>query len=181
MNLFNTPAVGFEQPFEMLEACHDRVRRSLDLLARLVDHVQHQGHDARSRSAARDVLRYFDLAAPQHHDDEERQVFPRVLAGGDAALRAAVQQLRADHLRMTRTWALLRPVLEDWAGASAVGPADATECELVQAFRALYAAHMPIEEALVFPAARAACDADTLAVMGGEMQGRRRAAARIPP
>ncbi|RZJ07918.1 MAG: hemerythrin domain-containing protein, partial [Rubrivivax sp.] len=29
------PAVGFDQPFEMLAACHDRVRRSLDLLERL--------------------------------------------------------------------------------------------------------------------------------------------------
>jgi len=40
---------------------------------------------------------------------------------------------------------------------------------------------MPIEEGLVFSAARAECDADALAAMGEEMQGRRRAAARIPP
>ena len=33
---FDAPAVGFEQPFEMLLACHDRVRRSLALLGRLV-------------------------------------------------------------------------------------------------------------------------------------------------
>ena len=32
---FNTPAVGFEQPFAMLEACHERVERTLTLLSRL--------------------------------------------------------------------------------------------------------------------------------------------------
>ena len=29
-----SPGAGFDQPFEMLDACHDRVRRSLDLLRR---------------------------------------------------------------------------------------------------------------------------------------------------
>ena len=61
---FASPGVGFEQPFEMLEACHERVQRSLALLQRLVDHVDRNGHDADSRSAARDVLRYFDIAGP---------------------------------------------------------------------------------------------------------------------
>jgi hypothetical protein len=52
---FDSPSVGFEQPFEMLAACHDRVLRSLALLQRLVDHIDAQGHDAQSRSAAVDV------------------------------------------------------------------------------------------------------------------------------
>ncbi|MEN9486198.1 MAG: hypothetical protein RJB37_4078, partial [Pseudomonadota bacterium] len=60
---FASPAVGFDQPFEMLQACHERVERSLALLQRLVAHVRDHGHDTASRSAARDVLRYFDLAA----------------------------------------------------------------------------------------------------------------------
>ena len=67
---FNTPAVGFEQPFEMLEACHERVQRSLALLGRIARHIDAQGHDAQSRSAAVDVLRYFDIAGPHHHEDE---------------------------------------------------------------------------------------------------------------
>lgn len=36
---FDSPAVGFEQPFDMLEACHERVRRSLSLLERLIAHI----------------------------------------------------------------------------------------------------------------------------------------------
>ena len=70
--LHSGPAVGFDEPFEMLEACHERVQRSLALLARLIAHVDAHGHDEKSRSAAHDVLRYFELAAPHHHEDEEQ-------------------------------------------------------------------------------------------------------------
>jgi len=38
-SLLATPAVGFEQPFEMLAACHERVNRMLALLERLREHL----------------------------------------------------------------------------------------------------------------------------------------------
>jgi hypothetical protein len=37
------PAASFEQPFEMLEACHERVQRMLALLARLREHLRSHG------------------------------------------------------------------------------------------------------------------------------------------
>lgn len=171
---FGSPAVGFEAPFEMLEACHDRVRRSLALLGRLVAHVDANGHDAQSRGAARDVLRYFDLAAPHHHEDEERHVFPRLLAGGDAALAADVARLRADHERMATLWRELRAVLQRWAEAPEPGPVEAAERRLVDDFRAVYDGHLEVEEGRVFPAARARSDAAAQAAMGEEMATRRR-------
>ena len=61
---FNAPSVGFEQPFAMLEACHERVQRTLALLQRLRAHVLEYGADVPAQQAARDVLRYFDIAAP---------------------------------------------------------------------------------------------------------------------
>ena len=54
---FHAPAASFEQPFEMLEACHPRVRRSLALLGKLVEHIDQHGHSEQTRSAAADVLR----------------------------------------------------------------------------------------------------------------------------
>ena len=45
------------------------------------------------------MLRYFDLATPLHHEDEERHVFPVLADGNDATLAAALQGLRSDHLR----------------------------------------------------------------------------------
>lgn len=170
------PAVGFDQPFEMLAACHDRVRRSLALLARLIGHIDAHGHDARSRSAARDVLRYFDLAAPQHHEDEERHLFPRLEAGGDAALIADVRRLRADHARMGLLWAELRLALQAWADDAAAGPIDAATRATAAAFAAIYDGHLAVEEGRVFPAAHERTDAAGAAAMGTEMAARRRSA-----
>ena len=61
--------VGFEQPFEMLTACHERVHRMLRLLGKLREHLATRGHDEQAAQAARDVMRYFDQAAPLHHED----------------------------------------------------------------------------------------------------------------
>ncbi len=172
---FEAPAVGFEQPYEMLAACHERVQRTLDLLARLLDYVEEKGHDAQTRSAAADVLRYFDLAAPLHHEDEEKHVFPPLLAHGDEALCAAVRQLQADHLRMGELWAAVRPALLRWREAVATGGVDAATQQAIARFIAIYAGHIETEEGRVYPAARAAMDAATQAAMGAEMQARRRA------
>lgn len=172
---FNSPAVGFEQPFEMLEACHERVQRSLDLLDRVRTHVALQGHDAASRSAVGDVLRYFDQAGPLHHEDEELHVFPPLLNHPDEQVRAAVAQLQADHRRMEAQWARLRELLLRWQGAQGPGAVSADDNALIDAFRDCYARHIPLEESLIYPAARPGLDADQLARMGREMAARRRA------
>lgn len=172
---FNSPAAGFEQPYEMLTACHERVQRTLDLLERLITHVAQHGHDAQSRSAAADVLRYFDLAAPLHHQDEELHVFPPLLAGEDAALQAVVRRLQAEHREMETCWAALRPTLLRWREAEASDAApDATLRSQAERFAQLYAGHIPVEETVVFASARAGMDAAQQATMGQEMQARRR-------
>lgn len=170
---FDAPAVGFEQPYEMLEACHARVQRSLDLLGRLLDYVEQHGHDAQSRSAAADVLRYFDIAAPLHHADEETHVFPLLLAEGDTELRTLVQRLQADHRRMETLWAELRQPLQRWREPGCPGPPDHATRAAASAFRALYGDHIPREEGVAFPAARARMDDATLTDMGRQMQARR--------
>lgn len=166
LTLHAGPAVGFEQPFEMLQACHDRVRRSLDLLLRLQAHAALHGADMQARDAARDVLRYFDLAGPKHHEDEERHVLPRLRTAGQAAL---ADRLAADHAEMTRQWAALRPpLLQLMAGDAA--PLDAAAC---QAYASLYADHMAAEEAHAFPQAAAGLPHEAEAAMGAEMAARR--------
>ncbi len=169
-----TALPGFEAPYEMLAACHERVQRSLDLLGRLLDYVEKNGHDEQTRSAATDVLRYFDLAAPLHHQDEELHVFPLLLAQGDAALRERVLQLQAEHRQMEALWATLRQPLLRWREDGATESPDTALRETAARFAGLYAGHIPNEEGLVFPAARAAMSAATQAAMGAEMQARRR-------
>jgi uncharacterized protein YukE len=168
-SLHAAPAAGFDQPFEMLEACHDRVRRMLALLERLAAHLPVHGCDAQAAQAARDVMRYFDIAAPAHHEDEERHVLPLLRAAGDEAFAAQIEQ---EHHELHRQWAELRRTLAEVAAGSWVGsgPADFVPW---QQYAALYRAHAASEEALAFPAARAALDGQALRAMGQEMAERR--------
>lgn len=169
------PAAGFEAPFEMLGACHERVERMLRLLASLQQHVRVQGWDESVASAARDVMRYFDLAAPLHHEDEERHVFPPLLAGSDAVLRRVVQRLQQDHRDMEVAWVAARGVLASVAQAPPLGWAHFSpqESATLTGFAELYDRHLRDEDVLVYPAALAGLSPDALRAMSADMMRRR--------
>lgn len=169
------PAVGFEAPFEMLQACHERVERMLRLLARLRTHLAAHGPDHDAREAAHDVMRYFDQAAPHHHDDEERHVFPLLLRGEDDALKAVVRRLQQDHRDMANHWSRARVILQalqhaptdGWTGLST------EEDAALDRFAGLYARHIEDEEQQVYPAAQRLLGAAGLQAMGEDMTRRR--------
>jgi hypothetical protein len=69
------PAAGFDHPLEMLEACHERIRRTCALIVRLAGHIAIRGVDQEAREAARSAIRYFDMAGEDHHRDEEQDLF----------------------------------------------------------------------------------------------------------
>lgn len=169
------PAAGYEAPYQMLAACHERVQRTLGLLQRLHQHVAQHGADEQAVQAARDVLRYFEQAAPQHHLDEERHVFPRVLAMEDAALTEVVHRLQRDHVEMEAAWARVRAELQSLVDTGPSLPStwvDRTR-HLFQHFVALYERHIPDEEQLVFPAGERAMEPNALTVMAQDMMQRR--------
>ena len=170
----SAPGVVFEAPFEMLDACHERVERMLRLLGKIREHVQTHGADPQARDAARDVMRYFDQAGPHHHEDEERHVFPPLLAQRDPAVLAVVIRLKQDHRDMAVQWAQVRAALsglveagEDWAGFSA------EDLQRFDAYDALYRRHLVDENGVVYPAARRLIRGDTLQAMSADMMARR--------
>lgn len=167
MNL--DPGSSYAAPFDLLAACHERVARSLALLMRLVDHVDANGSDATAASAAADVLRYFDIAAPLHHEDEERHVFPAL--AGDATLAPVCARLIAEHRDIAAQWARLRPLLGGVATATGVD-AGVLRREAA-AFAALHDAHLRTEDELVFPRAAQDLTPAAQAAMGTEMAARR--------
>ena len=164
---------GFDQPFELRAACRQRVERMLGLPRRLQPHLQALGADRAAAEAARDVLRYFDLAAPHHHEDEERHVLPVLLASADAALQALAVRLRADHRTMTGAWAGLRPGLAQLAAGH--WPADAAVAQFSRwaAFDALYRDHLAAEDGTAYPEVSKRLAPPMLAAMGDEMARRR--------
>jgi hemerythrin-like domain-containing protein len=169
------PGPSFDQPFEMLTACHERLDRTLALLAKLREHLRTHGADTQAQQAARDVMRYFDQAAPQHHRDEELHVFPPLIARGEPAVLRVVTRLQQDHLQMESRWHRARESLAAIAEGRLAG-LGAEEAAALDAFAALYADHIAAEESIAYPAARALLDADAEAAMGRKMKQRRGAA-----
>ncbi|WP_349742237.1 hemerythrin domain-containing protein [Roseateles cavernae] len=166
MRIAPQPGSSYQQPFELLAACHERVERSLSLLTRLCEHLTTAGPDAVARDAARDVLRYFDIAAPLHHQDEELHVFPALAS--DAVLAPVCRRLLAQHREIEAQWQPLRALLQ------ALDPAElAALRRAAEAFARLHDEHLRSENELVFPAARALLGEAQAQAMGIEMAARR--------
>lgn len=145
-HLFDTPA-GFDDPLETLLGCHRRIEKQLETLKRLRAHVEQKGVDAEASSAAQAVLRYFGNAAANHHDDEERDLFPLLEQRiDDPGERARFRQFRdgieSDHRMMEAAWQRLRKPLE----GIAEGLARHLPAADVQVFVDGYAHHILTEE-----------------------------------
>lgn len=165
------PAVGFEVPLEMLSACHGRVEDQCATLRRLVSHVAAHGADLAARQAAAGVMRYFDIAAPHHHADEETDLFPALrAAGATESLMHLMDDLTADHRQLEQHWAGLHAALDALAAGQVP---DASWAAEVERYAALYEAHIAREEADLLPAARQCLQADALDVVGRAMRQRR--------
>jgi hemerythrin-like domain-containing protein len=182
-----SPDAGFEQPFALLEACHERLRRSLELLSRLVEHLQTVGHDAEARSAAHDVWRYFEVAAPAHHADEELHLLPRLRESGDLWLADVARRLQADHEALRDVWSQLGPLLREVnesVSALSTSALNALHAHTGQ-FIAIHERHLRLEDSFAFPAVHERMRSEDLTAMGREMQQRRteqiRSEAPSPP
>lgn len=150
-------------------ACHDKVRRFAGLTVKLRDHLARQGVDEQAREAAHSVLRYFNLAAPLHHDDEELDLFPALREMNEAKLNHSMAQLEAEHAELAGLWRSLGPWLEATASGSP-HPAPPS----VEDFARCYPAHAQREEDEVYPYA-SRLTADQIKQISAAMVARRTA------
>ena len=167
------PGASTEAPLEMLSACHARIERQCATLRRLVPHLAAHGADEEARTAAANVLRYFDSAAKHHHDDEEKDLFPALIesmAGSDAVcLRDLTDALSADHRALDAAWQRVRASLASIAaGTSASLPGDDVEALVNR-----YQQHIEREEKELLPMAARLLADDELARIGKAMRERR--------
>jgi hemerythrin-like domain-containing protein len=157
----------------MLSACHGRVNLQCATLRHLAPHLVEHGANDEARSAATNVIRYFDTSARHHHADEEEDLFPALIesmAGSDAVcLREMIEGLTADHRSLETAWRGLRDVLERIvAGESAPLTSDD-----VEALVGLYQRHIQREEEELLPMAARLLSDDDLARIGRAMRKRR--------
>lgn len=165
---FDPPAASFDEPLEMLSACHERIEAMLRILDRLPAHLRAHGADKEARAAAARVLRYFDQAGPKHHADEETDLFPLLEAKG--ALPQLLPVLRREHRAMEAAYARLRPGLEQLA----TGAGGELSQPLAAEFCALYRAHIAGETAQLLPAAEQLLQPGERCRLGRAMAERRR-------
>ena len=168
------PRATREDGFVALDACHLRMLAAADALEELVATLDRDGVTPAARASAAAIADFYSTTARRHHEDEERHVFPALLAGPEANLVHAVQRLQQDHGWLEENWMELGPHVE--AIANGYGGYDMdTLRQGVEVFAALQRDHIALEESLVYPEARTQLGQAGRREMGREMAARRRA------
>lgn len=170
---FSTPAAGPESPLEMLAACHERIRHQCATLLRLPAHLASHGVDDNARTAAANIVRYFDTAGKHHHQDEEEDLFPALIesmAGSDAVcLHELTEGLQADHQLLDKGWLSLRETLM----TIAQGDNASLSPQTVEAWVARHEQHIQREEDVLLPMAARLLSETALEHIGRAMCARR--------
>jgi len=161
-------APDFSDPLGLLAACHRRMLGFCELLERMCDYQDTHGVDTDLIASAERLLRYFDNAAPLHHQDEEQDLFPCLQT--EPQLQGLCAQLQAEHPQHDALWRALRPqLLAISEGTQADDLAKDTA-----PFVAAYRAHIQLENEQLLPRAASLLDAGQLRAIGEAMRARRR-------
>ena len=170
---FRSPDAGFDQPVGMWLACHQRVQRFSRLLPRLARHVQEHGADEEAQTTATSIRRYFNEAAPRHHEDEEVDMFPRLRerlhAETDQSVLEVLDQVEDEHLAMTGLW----NALDAGLARIARGTPHQLERAAIDHFQSMYQHHIEAEERVLLPALQRVLGQSDWEAIGRAMAERR--------
>lgn len=138
------------EPFKALDTCHRQIQQHLQDLQRMARHMETAGLDDADRKLAGEIQAFFSSTSREHHELEEKQVFPPLLASGDEALKEAVRSLQQDHGFIEENWIELGPQLRgiaegnDWFDVAEFQHNVALYLELMEG-------HIALEESLIYP------------------------------
>jgi len=163
------PAPSFDDPLEMLRACHGRIQAQCATLQKLLTHLPTHGCDTQAQQAAQAILRYFDTAGRHHHDDEEQDLFPLLLATRDDTAQTLVTHLLGEHKVMDAAWQDVRVYLAEISS----GKSSALDAATVGHFIDVYDRHIAVENSQLLPLAQRLLDHDQLGSLGRNMASRR--------
>ena len=156
---------GFDDPIGLLRACHEKMLHHCDLLDGLLDL---DDIDSDAREAARSIAHYFTRSAPQHHRDEEEDIFPRINRQS-LKLAELIHNLKKEHETLDALWEKLEPSLKKL-------PDDGFSAEIRQAaaeFTTLYRQHIGQENRELLPLAANSLSQQVLNEIGESMARRR--------
>lgn len=166
-------ALTLPDGFDVLDATHRQTVFMLGKLAALVSRLANIGADAEAREMATQIVAFFSTTARQHHEDEERHVFPKLVTSSDPDIVRAVLRLQQDHDWLEEDWMELSPHLDAVACGQSWCDVDLLR-EGAKVFTALSHDHIALEESLIYPQARSRASINDRIEMGREMAARRR-------
>ena len=135
----------------LFDNSHQQIAAMLQRLTQLANDLAEQGTTLPLRTEARAVRDWLGREAREHHLDEERHIFPPLLASGDEELMHVTRLLQQDHGWLEENWLSIQPELPAAVeGFTSFNAASLQETSRL--FCQLYADHMLLEESVAYPA-----------------------------
>lgn len=168
LNLEPQNFVTWDEPIDMLYACHGKVKNFCRQLQLLPNYLDKNGVNQAVKNDVQQILNYFNQSAPLHHDDEEKDFFPALIKQRPEA-QTDVDLLESQHIELHRNWDELSAQLV----ALLNGDIQQIDRALIQRFVAGYDQHIAIEEPL-FELGREHLSQEELNSIGQIMADRRK-------
>lgn len=165
----NAVAPTFATPLDMLRACHGRILDQCSTLHKLMLHLAEHGCGMQAQHAARLIMRYFDTAGQFHHQDEETDLFPLLLATMNAEAEMIIKRLLSEHREMDAAWQGLRICLQ----GVTEGHTSVLDANMVGNFSAAYERHIEFENAQLLPLSARLLSSAQLDDLGSKIAARR--------
>lgn len=151
------------------DSFHEQMIVEFGKLASLVSRVRVIGVDAQAQALAESISTFFSVSMRYHQIDEERNLFPRLIAQGEPDMIEMIVRLQRDHDHLEACWMDLEPLL----AAIRAGRRDVDSEALrstTAAFTSTMLRHAALEESVIHPSVRAtverACGAEYVAGRG---------------
>jgi len=157
----------------LLVGCHRRIRHFTSVATKLA-HAQAAAAQE-IQDAAESVYRYYSVSLPLHEADEEDSLRPRLDTIADPRLHHALAAMHDQHMTIDDLLERLLPLLRLVSNNPAtLGEAGAEMCSITKALTEVFAAHLQMEEEVIFPAIDSQLTEQDRADLTREMQDRRK-------
>lgn len=137
MNPINAPTNPVvDRPLDNFSECHQGIIAHLDAFSELPALT---GNPAQAAALAKDTMAFFQEAVIDHHREEEKDLFPAVLAASNLGaeydeVRALVNRLTAEHREIEALWRGLEPAVRRLAKGKSANIDAAAVASLVQQY-----------------------------------------------
>ena len=158
---------------ELLIGCHQRIRHFTSVATKLA-HAQ-AATPQEIQDAAESVYRYYSVSLPLHEADEEDSLRLRLDNVADERVQHALSAMHDQHMAIDDLLERLLPLLQMVSNNPAlIAEAGAEMCSITKALSEMFAAHLQMEEEVIFPAIDTKLTESDRAELLSEMRGRRK-------